>query len=154
MNVEVLSDIKLKTIDLRKSHASLGQQTKDNFSAIEKYINNLRLRISSIDNDVSTIDSDTIKRTVRSEMLMIADLSASQVDGTTNTQVNGVNVTRNGNSFIIQTPDGTALLLHNLRVKSSKAYVNGYSMTMDNNNQIILDFSPFISEDLEFLIFG
>lgn len=154
MEILELDDISLKVIDLTKSHAAFAQQSKDNFTEIENYINNLRLRVSSLDGTESDITASVIKTYIRSQMINTVNLTVTHVDGTTLTEDNGFSVTRSGNSFIIQTPDSVSELIHNLRVKSSRRYASSYDITMDTSNQITINFSTFIKEDLELLIFG
>lgn len=154
MALKRLKDISLKVINLTKSHAAQAQQSKDNFSEIEKYINNINCRVDELKDEPSEVTTDTIKNTIRSQMISVALLSSTHIDGTTTTQDNGITVTRSDNRFIIQTPDSVPVLFHNLRVKDSKMYASGYSISMDNSNQVTIYFKPFIKEDLEFIIFG
>lgn len=154
MALDRLNDISLKSINLTKSHAAQAQQSKDNFKEIQRYINNLLCRVNNAEDNPPTVTTELIKETVRTEMIKVVELSSTQVDGTTNVQDNGITVTRAASSFVIQTPDSVPVLFHNLRIKDSKKYATGYTITMDNSNQVTLHFKPFIKEDLEFLIFG
>lgn len=153
MPIITLQDISLKVIKMTKSHAAQAQDSKDNFKEIERYINNIRLRLDSVEGTTPTVTSTTITNVVRNDMIKTVWLKTTHVDGTTETQ-SGVSVTRSGNNFVIQTPSNVPVLFHNLRIKSSKKYASGYTVTMDASNQVTLYFEPFIKEDLEFIIFG
>ena len=150
------NDIILKTIDLSKSHASQGKTSKDNFDEIGKYINNNRCRISELESNTATntVTTIQIKNTIRDSMILISELKPSHIDGVTVTQSNGVTVSRSGDKFIIQTPDAVPILLHNLREKSSKQFASMYKISMDGSNQVVLEFKPFIKQELEFITFG
>ncbi len=155
MACTTLNDVKLKVIDLTKSHAAQAKTSKDNFLEIEKYINNNRCRISALEGTTtSTVTATTIKNTVRNDMIKVAELKTTHVDGTTVTQTNGVSVTRSGMNFVIQTPDAVPVLLHTLRDASSKQFASSYKITMDASNQVTIYFTPFIKQNLELILFG
>ncbi len=151
-----VKNITLKEINLRKSHANQASISKSNFKEIGNYINDNRGRIKVLeDNNGSTteVTNTQIKNAIRTEMIKTVELKTSHVDGTT-IETNGVSVTRSSNKFIVQTPDSISVMFHSLRVKSSKVYASALDIRMDASNQIIVEFSPFIKEDLEFTIFG
>lgn len=157
MACTTLQDVKLKVIDLTKSHAAQAKTSKDNFAEIEKYINNNRCRIAALESGSggsSNVTSTTIKNTVRNDMIKVAELKTTHVDGTTVTQANGVSVTRSGMNFVIQTPDAVPILLHALREASSKQFASSYKISMDASNQVTIYFSPFIKQNMELILFG
>jgi len=150
-----LNDVKLKVIDLTKSHAAQAKTSKDNFAEIEKYINNNRCRIAALEGaTTSTVNTTIIKNTVRNDMIKVAELKTTHVDGTTVTQANGVSVTRSGNNFVIQKPDAVPILLHALRDASTKQFASAYKISMDASNQVTIYFSPFIKQNMELILFG
>lgn len=155
MACTTLQDVKLKVIDLTKSHAAQAKISKDNFTEIEKYINNNRCRLTALEGaTTSTVTTTTIKNTVRNDMIKVAELKTNHVDGTTTTLTNGLTVTRSGNNFVIQTPDAVPILLHALRDASSKQFASNYKITMDASNQVTIYFTPFIKQNMELILFG
>ncbi|BAX25561.1 hypothetical protein BPT24_224 [Tenacibaculum phage pT24] len=155
-----LPNPKLKDINLGESHASLGSASKSNFSEIEKYLSNHNERIDDLEensgNNIGLGDDDIVNivNAVRSSMVKIIPLSATHTDGVTTLLDNNCTVTRSGNKFIIQTPSAIEYSPIGLRDATTKSYASAYDVKIDNTNQIIVSFSPFIKQNLELILFG
>lgn len=151
---DVLPEPTLKVINLAESHAACFKNTKDNFSEVQKYIRNARCYISNlIGETTTTITTEQIKAAVRG-MIYTIDIDYTQVDGTSIVLPNGIIVSRNANTYVIQHPDSAVNLLHALRLKATRQYAMNYDLRIDVNNNIVLSFVVLPNEILQLELFG